>query len=177
MKNANDIAGTESGTRTHTPWWHLLLRQTCLPIPSFRHITHLTLALSSATSLGIRLDYLRLYNTLLIFCFFTIINNIRYGALGGIRTHTISVLSRLPLPIGVREHIKGRFYIFSHSSIENFFISVDLRGKLYLSHHLRIALSETPNCFPIYVNGVVLINCFNSSRVTGISSNGIVKTP
>lgn len=27
------------------------------------------------------------------------------GTLGGIRTHTLSVLSRFPLPIGVREHM------------------------------------------------------------------------
>jgi len=52
-----------------------------------------------------------------------------------------------------------------------------LCGKLYLSHHLRIVLSETPNCFPIYVNGNVLISFFNSSLLIGIFSNGIIKIP
>lgn len=42
-------------------------------------------------------------------------------------------------------------------------MSVLLRGKLYLSHHLRTALSDTLYNLPIVVNGVVRIKCFSSS--------------
>ena len=63
---------------------------------------------------------------------------------------------------GVR--YKTRTYIFSHSLSVYFFISDDLCGKFSLLHHLRILLSVTPNISPIFVNGVLRIKFFNSSR-------------
>ena len=54
-------------------------------------------------------------------------------------------------------------YNSSHSSSEYLFISDAFRGKLYPSHHLRIALSDTPNCAAILVNGVERIRSFSSS--------------
>lgn len=62
---------------------------------------------------------------------------------------------------------KDKFYdyIFNHSSSVRTLISLVFRGKSYLSHHLRIALSDTPYLLPISVKEVVLIKFLSSSLV------------
>ena len=54
-----------------------------------------------------------------------------------------------------------------HSSSVYFLISLFVLGKLYLSHHLRTALSETPNFFAIEVKDSVLIIAFKSPLLIG----------
>ena len=61
-----------------------------------------------------------------------------------------------------RPQYKGS-QIDSQSSSEILFISLTLIGNRSEKHHFLTALSLTPNILPIFVNGVVLISCFNSS--------------
>lgn len=43
-------------------------------------------------------------------------------------------------------------------------MSLDFEGKPSDTHHLRMALSVTPNCCPIFVKGIVRIRLLSSSR-------------